>query len=83
MDADIPALIGASAALVLSGIPFDGPIGAARVGYINGEYILNPTTTELKQTQLNLVVAGTQHAVLMVESEAMELSEDIMLGAVM
>ena len=83
VDADIPALIGASAALVLSGIPFDGPIGAARVGYINGEYILNPTTTELKQTQLNLVVAGTQHAVLMVESEAMELSEDIMLGAVM
>jgi polyribonucleotide nucleotidyltransferase len=83
VDADIPALIGASAALVLSGIPFDGPIGAARVGYINGEYVLNPTTTELKQTQLNLVVAGTQHAVLMVESEAMELSEDIMLGAVM
>jgi polyribonucleotide nucleotidyltransferase len=83
VDADIPALIGASAALVLSGIPFDGPIGAARVGYINGEYILNPTTTQLKQTQLNLVVAGTQHAVLMVESEAMELSEDIMLGAVM
>jgi polyribonucleotide nucleotidyltransferase len=83
VDADIPALIGASAALVLSGIPFDGPVGAARVGYINGEYILNPTTTELKQTQLNLVVAGTQHAVLMVESEAMELSEDIMLGAVM
>ncbi|MEO8767200.1 MAG: polyribonucleotide nucleotidyltransferase [Nitrosospira sp.] len=83
VDADIPALIGASAALVLSGIPFDGPIGAARVGYINGEYVLNPSTTELKQTQLNLVVAGTQHAVLMVESEAMELSEDIMLGAVM
>jgi polyribonucleotide nucleotidyltransferase len=83
VDADIPALIGASAALVLSGIPFDGPIGAARVGYINGEYVLNPTTAELKQTQLNLVVAGTQHAVLMVESEAMELSEDIMLGAVM
>lgn len=83
VDADIPALIGASAALVLSGIPFDGPVGAARVGYINGEYILNPTATQLKQTQLNLVVAGTQHAVLMVESEAMELSEDIMLGAVM
>ncbi len=77
------AMIGASAALVLSGIPFDGPIGAARVGYINNEYILNPTTTELKQTQLNLVVAGTQQAVLMVESEAMELSEEIMLGAVM
>lgn len=83
VDADIPALLGASAALVLSGIPFDGPIGAARVGYINGEYVLNPSTTELKQTQLNLVVAGTQQAVLMVESEALELSEDIMLGAVM
>ena len=82
VDADIPALLGASAALVLSGIPFDGPIGAARVGYINGEYILNPSTTELKQTQLNLVVAGTQRAVLMVESEALELSEEIMLGAV-
>jgi polyribonucleotide nucleotidyltransferase len=82
VDADVPAMLGASAALVLSGIPFDGPIGAARVGYINGEYILNPTTTELKQTQLNLVVAGTQQAVLMVESEATELSEDIMLGAI-
>ncbi|SCX38864.1 polyribonucleotide nucleotidyltransferase [Nitrosospira sp. Nsp1] len=82
VDADIPALLGASAALVLSGIPFDGPIGAARVGYINGEYILNPSTTQLKQTQLNLVVAGTQRAVLMVESEALELSEEIMLGAV-
>lgn len=82
VDADIAAMIGASAALVLSGIPFDGPIGAARVGYINNEYVLNPTTTELKQAQLNLVVAGTQQAVLMVESEAMELSEEIMLGAV-
>jgi polyribonucleotide nucleotidyltransferase len=82
VDADIPALLGDSAALVLSGIPFDGPIGAARVGYTNGEYILNPSTTELKQTQLNLVVAGTQRAVLMVESEALELSEEIMLGAV-
>jgi polyribonucleotide nucleotidyltransferase len=82
VDADIPALLGASAALVLSGIPFDGPIAAARVGYIDGEYILNPSTTELKQTQLNLVVAGTQRAVLMVESEALELSEEIMLGAV-
>ncbi|SEL02258.1 polyribonucleotide nucleotidyltransferase [Nitrosovibrio tenuis] len=82
VDADIPAMLGASAALVLSGIPFDGPVGAARVGYINGEYVLNPTTTELKQTQLNLVVAGTQQAVLMVESEATELSEDIMLGAI-
>jgi polyribonucleotide nucleotidyltransferase len=83
VDADIPSMLGASAALVLSGIPFDGPIGAARVGYIDGEYLLNPTTTELKQTQLNLVVAGTQQAVLMVESEALELSEDIMLGAVL
>jgi polyribonucleotide nucleotidyltransferase len=82
VDSDIAALIGASAALALSGIPFDGPIGAARVGYANGEYILNPTLTELKTTELNLVVAGTQAAVLMVESEAKELSEDIMLGAV-
>ena len=83
VDADIPAMLGASAALVLSGIPFNGPIGAARVGYVDGEYVLNPTTTELKQTQLNLVVAGTQQAVLMVESEANELSEDIMLGAIL
>ena len=60
VDADIPATLGASAALVLSGIPFNGPIGAARVGYVDGEYVSNPTTTELKQTQLNLVVAGTQ-----------------------
>ncbi len=83
IDADIPAMIGASAALVLSGIPFNGPIGAARVGYINNEYVLNPTTTQLDETELNLVVAGTQQAVLMVESEARELPEDIMLGAVM
>lgn len=83
IDADIPAMIGTSAALVLSGIPFDGPIGAARVGYINNEYVLNPTTSQLDKTELNLVVAGTQQAVLMVESEAKELSEDIMLGAVM
>jgi polyribonucleotide nucleotidyltransferase len=83
VDADIPAIIGASAALVLSGIPFDGPVGGARIGYINGEYVLNPTTTELTETELNLVVAGTQHAVLMVESEAKELPEDVMLGAVM
>jgi polyribonucleotide nucleotidyltransferase len=82
VDADIPSMLGASAALVLSGIPFDGPIGAARVGYINGEYVLNPATSELKQTQLNLVVAGTQQAVLMVESEATELPEEIMLGAI-
>lgn len=83
IDPDIPALIGTSAALVLSGIPFNGPIGAARVGYINNEYVLNPTTSQLAETQLNLVVAGTQQAVLMVESEASELSEDVMLGAVM
>ncbi|HZR03013.1 MAG TPA: polyribonucleotide nucleotidyltransferase [Burkholderiales bacterium] len=82
IDADIPAMIGASAALALSGIPFNGPIGAARVGYIDGEYILNPTATELKTAHLNLVVAGTQQAVLMVESEANELSEEIMLGSV-
>ncbi len=83
VDADIPAMIGTSAALVLSGIPFDGPIGAARVGYIDNEYILNPSISDLNQTQLNLIVAGTQQAVLMVESEAMELSEETMLGAVM
>ena len=80
---DIPALIGASAALALSGIPFAGPIGAAKVGYANGKYLLNPTTTELKTSDLELVVAGTANAVLMVESEAKELSEDVMLGAVM
>ncbi|WP_239254071.1 polyribonucleotide nucleotidyltransferase [Candidatus Nitrotoga sp. M5] len=83
IDSDIPALIGASAALALSGIPFDGPIGAARVGYLNGEYVLNPTGEELALTKMNLVVAGTEQAVLMVESEAQELSEDVMLGAVM
>ena len=82
VDPDIPALIGASAALTLSGIPFKGPIGAARVGYINGQYVLNPTATQLKESQLNLVVAGTEHAVLMVESEANELAEDVMLGSV-
>ncbi len=82
VDSDIAAMIGASAALAISGIPFDGPIGAARVGYLNGEYVLNPTATELKSSQLNLVVAGTSQAVLMVESEAMELPEDVMLGAV-
>jgi polyribonucleotide nucleotidyltransferase len=80
---DIPAMIGASAALVLSGIPFKGPIGAAKVGYANGQYLLNPTVTELKTSDLELVVAGTANAVLMVESEAKELSEDVMLGAVM
>jgi polyribonucleotide nucleotidyltransferase len=82
VDSDIAAMIGASAALAVSGIPFDGPIGAARVGYANGQYLLNPTATELKTSQLDLVVAGTQHAVLMVESEAKELPEDVMLGAV-
>ncbi len=80
---DIPAMIGASAALALSGIPFAGPIGAAKVGYANGQYLLNPTTTELKTSDLELVVAGTAKAVLMVESEANLLSEDVMLGAVM
>ena len=83
VDPDIASMIGVSAALTLSGIPFNGPIGAARVGYANGEYILNPTATQLKDSQLNLVVAGTEHAVLMVESEAQELSEDVMLGSVM
>jgi polyribonucleotide nucleotidyltransferase len=82
IDSDIPAMIGASAALGLSGIPFKGPIGAARVGYLGGQYVLNPTATELKSSQLDLVVAGTEQAVLMVESEAKELTEDVMLGAV-
>ncbi|MDP1680682.1 MAG: polyribonucleotide nucleotidyltransferase [Burkholderiales bacterium] len=82
VDPDIPALIGASAALAISGIPFNGPIGAARVAYIDNQYVLNPTKTELASTDLNLVVAATAHAVLMVESEAKELSEEVMLGAV-
>jgi polyribonucleotide nucleotidyltransferase len=82
IDPDIPAMIGASAALCIAGIPFNGPIGAARVGYANGQYILNPTTTQLKTSQMDLVVAGTETAVLMVESEAQQLSEEIMLGAV-
>ncbi len=82
IDGDIPALIGASAALSLAGTPFKGPIGAAKVGYKNGEYILNPTAAELKESQLELVVAGTANAVLMVESEAALLSEEVMLGAV-
>jgi polyribonucleotide nucleotidyltransferase len=82
-DTDILALVASSAALTLSGIPFMGPIGAARVGYINGEYVLNPTVEQQKVSELDLVVAGTQDAVLMVESEAKELSEEIMLGAVM
>ncbi|MDT8320945.1 MAG: polyribonucleotide nucleotidyltransferase [Xanthomonadales bacterium] len=82
IDGDIPALIGTSAALALSGMPFNGPIGAARVGYIDGEYILNPTTSQLQESKLDLVVAGTEKAVLMVESEAKVLSEEVMLGAV-
>ena len=82
-DPDILALVAASAALTLSGIPFMGPIGAARVGYIKGEIKVNPTIDELKDSQLDLVVAGTGEAVLMVESEARELSEEIMLNAVM
>ncbi len=82
IDPDIPSMIGASAALCIAGIPFNGPIGAARVGYANGQYILNPTTTQLKTSQMDLVVAGTEHAVLMVESEAQQLSEEVMLGAV-
>ena len=82
VSADIPALIGSSAALAISGIPFNGPIGAARVGYINGEYVLNPGKTQLLDSRLDLVVAGTQAAVLMVESEADQLTEEVMLGAV-
>ncbi|WP_405221908.1 polyribonucleotide nucleotidyltransferase [Lentisalinibacter sediminis] len=83
IDADIPAMIGASAALALSGMPFRGPIAAARVGYRDGEYLLNPTASQLEDSQLDLVVAGTGEAVLMVESEANILPEDVMLGAVM
>ncbi|MDB5998687.1 MAG: polyribonucleotide nucleotidyltransferase, partial [Rhizobacter sp.] len=82
VSADIAALIGTSAALAVSGLPFNGPIGAARVGYINGEYVLNPGKTELTNSKLDLVVAGTEAAVLMVESEADQLSEEVMLGAV-
>jgi polyribonucleotide nucleotidyltransferase len=82
-DPDILAMVAASAALTLSGVPFMGPIGAARVGFINDEYVLNPQIDEMSESRLDLVVAGTQDAVLMVESEAKELSEDIMLGAVM
>ncbi len=82
VDADIAALIGTSAALSISGIPFNGPIGAARVGYVNGEYVLNPGQTARKESLMDLVVAGTETAVLMVESEAQQLSEEIMLGGV-
>ena len=80
--ADIPSLIGSSAALAISGIPFNGPIGAARVGYINGQYVLNPSKTQMAETQMDLIVAGTEAAVLMVESEAKQLSEEVMLGGV-
>jgi polyribonucleotide nucleotidyltransferase len=83
VEPDIPAMIGASAAVCLAGLPFNGPIAAARVGYQEGAYLLNPNTKQLQNSQLDLVVSGTQHAVLMVESEAKELSEEIMLGAVM
>ncbi|MFM8813107.1 MAG: polyribonucleotide nucleotidyltransferase [Methylophilaceae bacterium] len=82
IDADIPSIIGASAALAISGIPFYGPLGAARVGYINGEYVLNPSASQMKETELDLVVAATADAVMMVESEAKELPEDVMLGSV-
>ncbi len=82
VDADIPAMIAVSAAMTLSGVPFSGPIGAVRVGYVNGQYVTNPTMSQLKESGLNLVVAGTAQGVLMVESEALELPEDVMLGAV-
>ena len=82
IDPDIPALIGTSAAIAISGMPFNGPIGAARVGYIEGQYVLNPSNSQLAESDLNLVVAGTKNAVLMVESEANRLSEEIMLGSV-
>ena len=83
VDTEVAALLGASAALAVSGLPFNGPVGAAVVGYNEGSYILNPTKTELEESQLELVVAGTEHAVLMVESEAQLLSEEVMLGAVL
>ncbi len=81
-DSDIPAMVAVSAALTLSGVPFMGPVGAARVAYINNEYVLNPTVGQMEESKLDLVVAGTEDAVLMVESEAKELSEEVMLGAV-
>ena len=83
IDPDIPALLGASAALAISGLPFRGPVGAARVGYQSGEYLLNPGLAQTAESDLDLVVAGTEHAVLMVESEAKELPEEVMLGAVL
>lgn len=83
IESDIPAMIGASAVMALSGIPFNGPMGAARVGYVNGQFLLNPTQQQLKDSKLDLVVAGTRSSVLMVESEALELPESVMLSAVM
>jgi polyribonucleotide nucleotidyltransferase len=82
INPDIPAMIGASAAMSISGLPFNGPIGAARVGYVDGNYVLNPTADQMAESRLDLVVAGTESAVLMVESEAKELPEDVMLGSV-
>ena len=82
VDPDIAAMLGTAAALAVSGIPFAGPIGACRVGYLNGDYVLNPTNSQLADSELDLVVAGTSNAVLMVESEAKCLSEDVMLGSV-
>jgi polyribonucleotide nucleotidyltransferase len=82
IDPDIASMIGASAAICVAGIPFNGPLGAARVGYLDGQYVLNPTTSQMAQSQMDLVVAGTEQAVLMVESEADQLSEEVMLGAV-
>lgn len=82
IDADIIAMLGASAALILAGVPFNGPVGAAKVGYLNNEYILNPSKKQLEESKLDLIIAGTKTAVLMVESEAKELSEDIMLNAI-
>ena len=83
VDPDVLAMIATSAALAISGVPFKGPIGAARVGYQNGNYTINPTYSDLESSELDMVVAGTKDAVLMVESEASELSEEVMLGAVM
>ncbi len=83
VDPDIPSIIGASAAISLSGAPFSGPVGAARIGYIDGQYVLNPSFSDLEKSDLDLIVAGTDTSVLMVESEAKQLSEDVMLGAVM
>jgi polyribonucleotide nucleotidyltransferase len=82
IDPDIPAMIAASAAIAISGVPFSGPIGAVRVGYVDGQYVLNPSTSQMAKTQLDLVVAATESAVMMVESEAHQLTEDVMLGAI-